>query len=81
MTKLRSDHDDATTQRLLQLAQRHYRLALEHSSAKVLPDRREAIRAEIERLRAEREVTLNQVPQIRKCMTITNLNGCAAVRR
>lgn len=54
------DLDDATTQRLIQIAQSHCKLALEHSKANTLPDRREAIRSEIKRLRAERDELISR---------------------
>nr|WP_256832018.1 hypothetical protein [Paenibacillus sp. Pae15] len=58
MTRLNIELDDATTQSSLKIAQRHCKLALEHSKANTLPKRREAIRAEIGRLRAERNALL-----------------------
>ncbi|KRE94915.1 hypothetical protein ASG89_31995 [Paenibacillus sp. Soil766] len=58
MTMLHIDLDNVTTQRLLQIAQSHCKLALEHSKANTLPNRREAIRAEIGRLRMEREALI-----------------------
>ena len=53
------DLDDVTTQRLIQIAQRHIKLALEHSKPNTLPDRREAIKQDIQGLRAERDALLN----------------------
>lgn len=47
------DTDDATTQHLLQIARRHCKLVLEHGEVFTPPERREAIKHEIERLRAE----------------------------
>ncbi len=58
MTRIHIVLDDATTQRLLQIAQRHCKLVVEHSKANSPLERREAIRAEIERLRAEGDVLL-----------------------
>ncbi|KKC46960.1 hypothetical protein VE23_07115 [Paenibacillus sp. D9] len=50
--------DNATAQRLLELARKHSKLALEHIGKCTRPERREAIRAEIECLRVERELLL-----------------------
>ncbi|MGG1553294.1 hypothetical protein [Paenibacillus ferrarius] len=51
-------NDDATSQRLVEISRSHCKLALEHSGINTHPTRREAIRAEIERLRMERESVL-----------------------
>lgn len=62
MTTLHNiDQEDATTKRLVRIAQRHCKLALEHSKANTLSERREAIRSEIEHLKSEREATLSLV--------------------
>ncbi len=63
MTMFHIDLDNATTQRLLQIAQRHCKLALEHSKVNVLPDRRGSIRAYIERLWAEWDALLESFKQ------------------
>lgn len=57
------DLDDANNKHLVQIAQRHCKLALEHSKSQTLPDRRQAIRDEIERLRTERDSLLNAFQQ------------------
>ncbi|ANY68755.1 hypothetical protein BBD42_21515 [Paenibacillus sp. BIHB 4019] len=54
--------DDVTAQRLVELARAHFRLALEHIG-KACPERRQAIQAEIECLRAERELLLTSFEQ------------------
>lgn len=51
--------DDATNNRLLQIAQRHCKLVLEHFSDNVPSERREAIRAEIVRLRGGRDALMS----------------------
>lgn len=55
--------DDVIAQRLVELARMHSRLALEHIGIDAHPDRRQAIRAEIERLRAERDCLLKSFKQ------------------
>lgn len=50
--------DDVIADRLLSIVKKHCKLALEHGRRDTLPERREAIRAEIERLRAERNCLL-----------------------
>ncbi|SDJ79546.1 hypothetical protein [Paenibacillus naphthalenovorans] len=63
MTRLYIELDDATTQRLIQIAQRHCKLALEYSKENTYPERREAIQAEIGRLRAQRDALLESFKQ------------------
>jgi len=50
--------DDVTAQRLVEIARAHSKHALEHIGKDTCPERRKAIRAEIERLKAERELLL-----------------------
>lgn len=50
--------DDTTTYRLVQIAQRHIKLALGQSKPNTLPYRRIAIKQDIQRLRAERDALL-----------------------
>lgn len=52
--------DDDTAAKLLELARRHVKLALEHGRANTSPDRRKAIGKEIQALRAVRESMINQ---------------------
>lgn len=51
--------DDATTQRLLEIARGHCKLVLEYGDKSTPTRRREAIKGEIEALRAERESILD----------------------
>ncbi len=62
MTKtiLKSQLNDATIQRLVQIARTHVRLTLEHSQAKTTSERRKAIKEEICSLRIERDALLGQ---------------------
>lgn len=50
--------DDATSERLIQIARNHVKFALEHSQPQTTKQRREAIRNEISALRIERDVIL-----------------------
>ncbi|MBW7453794.1 hypothetical protein ACFOLF_06285 [Paenibacillus sepulcri] len=50
--------DDVTAQRLVELVRKHFKLALEHIDNNSSPERRRAIRAEIERLRVEKDCLL-----------------------
>ncbi len=51
--------DDESFDKLLAITQAHLRLVKEHGDKETLPERREAIKAEIEALRAERVSLLN----------------------
>jgi hypothetical protein len=53
--------DDVAAERLVEIARTHCKLVLEHGDKKTLPERREAIKAEIERLRVERDDILLQL--------------------
>lgn len=46
--------DDVAARRLVDIARRHCKLVLEYGGKDTLPERREAIQAEIESLREER---------------------------
>ncbi|GIP25399.1 hypothetical protein J23TS9_05290 [Paenibacillus sp. J23TS9] len=62
MTNLHNlDIDDATNSCLVQIAQYHCKLALEHSKSNTLPERRESIKNEIQCLRAERDALLKMI--------------------
>ena len=50
--------DDTHTERLLHIACKHVKLALEHGAKDTLPERRKAIVEEIERLREERNALI-----------------------
>jgi len=50
--------DNDISAMLVELTRAHCKLALEHSDRDTTPERRKAIRAEIERLRAERSEIL-----------------------
>jgi hypothetical protein len=49
-------NDKVTAQRFIELARVHSKLTLEHIGKDACPERKQAIRAEIECLRAEREI-------------------------
>lgn len=53
--------DDESSDKLLAIIQAHLRLVKEHLCYDTLPERKQAIRSEIERLRAERELILAEV--------------------
>jgi hypothetical protein len=59
-TAWRSLDDAAITSALLNIARLHVKLALEHSNKNTLPCRKEVIRAEIQRLRMERDRILER---------------------
>ncbi|MNB87033.1 hypothetical protein D3C75_340060 [compost metagenome] len=60
MTRLyKYDLDDAQTDHLLKLARTHLQLVKEHVQVSTTPERRKAIRNEIEALRAEHEALLS----------------------
>lgn len=56
---------DVIANRLLEIARRHVKLALEHGHINTGLDRRKAIQGEIERLRAERDNILKSFEQER----------------
>lgn len=58
---IKLEGDEATTKRLIQIAQHHIKLALEHSKPNTLPDRRKAIKQDIQRLREERDTLFNVI--------------------
>lgn len=55
--------DDATATRLVEVARAHCRLVLERGRVNTPSERRKAIRAEIEGLRAERDALLKSFEQ------------------
>lgn len=55
--------DDVTAQKLVDIARRHCKLVIEFGGKDTLPERRKAIQAEIERLRAERNYILASFEQ------------------
>ena len=52
--------DEDVTQRLIEIARTHSKLALEHVAKDTSPDRRKVIIGEIQALRAVREVILSR---------------------
>ncbi|MFM9329400.1 hypothetical protein [Paenibacillus mesotrionivorans] len=59
----RALNDEGTASALLDIAKAHVKLTLEYSDTNTLPCRKEAIRAEIQRLRMERDGILERSSQ------------------
>ncbi|GMK40543.1 hypothetical protein PCCS19_35990 [Paenibacillus sp. CCS19] len=57
----RALNNEGVTSILLEIARTHVKLALEYSGKNILPDRKEVIKAEILRLRGERDRILERI--------------------
>ncbi|MNB82483.1 hypothetical protein D3C81_887430 [compost metagenome] len=57
----RALNDEGVTSALLDIARAHVKLAVEFSNTNTLPSRKEAIKAEIQRLRTERDGILERI--------------------